>query len=344
MWQKPRPTHPGLDRRTLLGSAAAGFALAGLAGFPRRAGAGDPVTLAAVYTVPTGQPWVSRIHAAAQAAVERAEITYVYSENVSTADYPAVLRDYAEAGHQLILGEAFAVEQQVRAVAADYPDTFFLMGSSFKPDPAAPNVAVFDNAIQDAAYLSGIIAGSMTASGRLGLVGGFPLPEVNRLMHAFMAGARETRADATFQIAFINSWFDPDKARQAALAMIDAGVDMLYAERSGAATAAQERGVLAIGNIVDIQADYPETVVTSALWNFEPTLAAALSRTAEGSFEAADYSLYSLLRNGGSSLAPFGTFGDKLPAAAVALVDQRIAALTSGDLVTAIDETEPKSS
>ncbi len=89
------------------------------------------------------------------------------------------------------------MEQEAREVAAEYPNVAFLMGSSFLHDAAAnPNLAVFDNYIQDAAYLTGIVAGSMTQTGNIGMVGGFPIPEVNRLMHAFMAGVRETRPDA----------------------------------------------------------------------------------------------------------------------------------------------------
>ncbi len=124
----------------------------------------------------------------------------------------------------------------------------------------------------------------MTESGNIGVVGGFPIPEVNRLIHAFMAGAREVNPDVTFQVSFIGSWFDPPKAKETAFAMIEGGADMLYAERFGVSDAAQEKGVLAIGNVIDTQADYPETVVASALWDFGPTLAAALGKVAGGSF------------------------------------------------------------
>ena len=156
------------------------------------------------------------------------------------------------------------------------------MGSSLPPDPAYPNFAVFDNFIQDASYLTGIIAGAMTQSGKLGVVGGFPIPEVNRLIHAFMAGVRETRPDAAFQVAFIGSWFDPPKAKETAFAQIEAGADVMYAERFGVSDAAKERGVLAIGNVIDTQPDYPETVVASALWHFEPTLDAAIAAVQAG--------------------------------------------------------------
>jgi len=206
-----------IDRRRLLKySAAAGLMpFAGL--IPQGARAEGPIKTAAIYTVPVEQQWVSRIHKAASAAKDRGDIDYVFSEKVSNTDYERVMREYCEAGHQLIVGEAFAVEDAARAVAKDYPDRAFLIGSSFKPDAAAvPNFSVFDNYIQDASYLTGIIAGAMTKSGNIGMVGGYPIPEVNRLMNAFMAGVRESRADAKFQVAFIGSWFDPPKAKVAA--------------------------------------------------------------------------------------------------------------------------------
>ena len=109
------------------------------------------------------------------------------------------------------------------------------------------------------------------------MVGGFPIPEVNRLMHAFMAGVKETAPDAKFQVAFIGSWFDPPKAKETAFAQIDGGADVMYAERFGVSDAAKEKGVLAIGNVIDTQADYPDTVVASALWHFEPTLDKAIA-------------------------------------------------------------------
>src|SRR5262245_65470168 len=76
---------------------------------------------AAIYTVPVEQQWVSRIDKALKAAVARGEIEYVFSENVANADYERVMRQYAEAGHTLVVGESFAVEAAARKVAKDYP-------------------------------------------------------------------------------------------------------------------------------------------------------------------------------------------------------------------------------
>jgi basic membrane protein A and related proteins len=330
-----------LSRRNLMQFAGAAATLPFL---PRSARADGAIKTAAIYTVPVEQQWVSRIHKAATAAKERGDIEYTFSEKVANTDYERVMREYCEAGHQLIVGEAFAVEDAARAVAKDYPDRAFLIGSSFKPDAAVPNFAVFDNYIQDASYLTGMIAGAMTQKNSIGMVGGYPIPEVNRLMNAFMAGVRETKPDVKFQVAFIGSWFDPPKAKETAFAQIDAGADLLYAERFGVSDAAKERKILAIGNVIDTQADYPETVVASALWHFEPTLDTAIKAIKDKAFKADDYGQYSFMKHGGCSLSPLGTFEGKVPADVVAKVKEKEAAIKGGSFAATIDDSEPKSS
>jgi basic membrane lipoprotein Med (substrate-binding protein (PBP1-ABC) superfamily) len=329
-----------ITRRSLLLSGGAVLALLAL---PRQLRAQEPLKVAGIYTVPVEQQWVSRIHKAAETAKAAGTVDYSYTENVANTDYPRVMREYAESGVKLIIGEVFGVEQEAREVAADYPEVVFLLGSSFPPDEALPNVAVFDNYIQDAAYLSGIVAASMS-KGTIGMVGGFPIPEVNRLMNAFMAGAREVNPEMTFQVSFIGSWFDPPKAKETALAMIEGGADLLYAERFGVSDAAKEKGVLAIGNVIDTQGDYPDTVVASALWHFEPTFDKAVAEVMAGTFTAADYGVYSFMKEGGCSLAPLGTFEGKVPDSAKALVAEREAAIRDGSFTVAIDDSEPKSS
>ena len=340
----PRLSRP-ITRRAMLSLAAAAAASVLVLGLGAGdAAAQDKLKVAGIYTVPVEQQWVSRIHKAALAAQERGDIEYTYSENTSNTDYPRVMREYAEQGYGLIVGEIFGAESEAREVVADYPDTAFLLGSSFKDDPALPNLAVFDNYIQDASYLTGIIAGAMSETGNIGMVGGFPIPEVNRLMHAFMAGVREMKPDATFQVSFIGSWFDPPKAKETAFAMIENGADVLYAERFGVSDAAKEKGILAIGNVIDTQSDYPETVVASAIWNFEPTLDAAIAAVKDGSFTAADYGKYSFMQEGGASLAPYGTFEGKIPEAALDLVKKREAEIKDGSFTVEINDEEPKSS
>ena len=331
-------------RRTLLKTAGAGAAIAAFGGLPIRAFAQEKLKVAAIYTVPFEQQWVSRLHKAANTAKDRGDIEYVATENVSNTDYERVMREYAEAGTKLILGEVFGVEDAARTVAKDYPDVAFLMGSSFKPDAALPNFSTFDNYIQDASYLTGIIAGAMTKTKNIGMVGGYPIPEVNRLMNAFMAGVKESAPDTKFQVSFIGSWFDPPKAKETAFAQIDGGADLLYAERFGVSDAAKEKGVLAIGNVIDTQADYPDTVVASALWQFEPSLDKAIAEVKAGTFKAEDYGLYSFMRAGGCSLAPLGTFDGKITAEVKAKVAEKEKAIKDGSFTVEINDAEPKSS
>lgn len=297
--------------------------------------------VAAIYTVPFEQQWVSRVHKALKAAEARGEIEYKATENVANADYERVMREYATAGNTLIVGEAFAVEAAARKVAKDFPKVNFLLGSSGKVQQ--PNLSVFDNYIQEPAYLSGMVAGGMTKSNRIGMVGGFPIPEVNRLMNAFMAGARETNPKVEFSVSFINSWFDPPKAKETAFAMIDKGADVMYAERFGVSDAAKEKGKLAIGNVINTQDKYPDTVVSSALWNMEPTIDRALKLVREGKFIAEDYGSFSMMKHKGSELAPLGTFEKKIPADIVTRVKAKEKAILDGSYTVKVDDSQPKS-
>ena len=167
------------------------FAGAGIA-------AAEKLKVAAIYTLPVEQQWISRIHKALNTAAENGTIEYNYSENVANTDYERVMREYAEQGQNLIVGEVFGLERAARKVAKDYTDTAFLMGSSF--GPVAPNFSVFDNWIHEPSYLTGMVAGSMTKSNLIGMVGGYAIPEVNRLMHAFMDGARDVNPDVKFLV------------------------------------------------------------------------------------------------------------------------------------------------
>ena len=114
-------------------------------------------------------------------------------------------------------------------------------------------------------------------------------------------------------------------------------------ERFGVSDAAKDRGILAIGNVINTQPDYPDTVVASALWHFEPTLDTAVSKVTDKSFAADDYGVYSFMKHGGCSLAPLGTFEGKVPADVVAKVAEREKAIRDGGFTVEIDDNEPKS-
>lgn len=324
----------GTYTRRLVIAAVAASGLALSAG----AALAETIKVAGIFTLPVEQQWISRIHLALNGANERGEIEYVFSENVANTDYERVMREYAEQGVKLIVGEVFGLERAARKVAADYPDVAFLMGSSFKPQD--PNFSVFDNWIHEPAFLSGIVAGKATQSNLIGMVGGYAIPEVNRLMHAFMNGARSVNPDVRFLVNFIDSWYDPPKAKESAFAMMDAGADIMYAERFGVADAAVERGVKAIGNVIDTSGDYPGTILASAIWHMEATIDSAIESVAAGSFTAEDYGRYSFMKHGGGSVI---VDQELVPETVRGLVSAKQIDILSGAFVVEVNDEEPVS-
>jgi len=304
----------------------------------------EKIKVAGIYTQPIQQKWDAVLHKALLKAKDAGEIDYVYSEKVSNTDYIRVLREYAESGVKLIVGEAFGISRDARKVAKDYPEVAFLMGDSFGPEES--NFAVFDNYIHEPCYLMGVIAGSMTKTNKIGMVGGYPIGEVNRLFNAFMAGAKAANPAAEFKVSFIGSWYDPPKAKEFAFAQIEAGVDVLYAERAGVVDAARLKGIIAFGNVNDMNKEEngQDVVVTSALWNMESAVNHAISLVKKGTFKAEDYKEWTMMAKGGAALSPYYEFDSKIPAAAKAKVSELEAQIRAGSFTVEINDSEPKSS
>lgn len=314
-----------------------------VAAFAASALAADKIKVAGIYTQPIQQKWDACLHKALAKAAEAGEIEYVYSEKVSNTDYIRVLREYSEKGVDLIVGEAFGISRDVRKVAKDYPKVAYLMGDSFGPDGS--NLSVFDNYIHEPCYLMGMIAGKMTKSNKIGMVGGYPIGEVNRLFHAFMAGAKAVNPAAEFKVSFIGSWYDPPKAKEFAYAQVEAGVDVLYAERAGVVDAAREKGIIAFGNVNDMNKEEngKDVVVTSALWHMEPAVNHAISLVKAGKFSAENYKEWTMMAKGGASLAPYYEFDDKIPADVKTKVAETAKAIKEGAFTVEINDEEPKS-
>ncbi|MDX1401881.1 MAG: BMP family protein, partial [Kiloniellales bacterium] len=286
--------------------------------------------------VPVENAWNSRLHTAMANAHEAGTIEYVFSESVANTDYPRAMRQYAEEGIQLIVGESYGVERDARQVAKDYPDTAFLMGSSGGPDGS--NFSVFGTWNHEAAYLTGIIGGHLSKSGIHGAVGGYPIPEVNRLINAYRAGVRVNQPDAKFLVGFIGTWFDPPKAKEAGLAQVDAGADILFGERIGTADAAAERNILAVGSLIDYIPRYPGTVFANAMWHFDPIVGAAAKDVAAGSFTAKDYSSFSFMAHGGNDILYDSAL---VPENAAAEMEAVRADIKAGKFTVEIDDNEP---
>lgn len=303
----------------------------------------EKIKVAGIYTQPIQQKWDAVLHKALVKAQQEGEIDYVYSEKVANTDYIRVLREYADSGVNLIVGEAFGISREARKVAKDYPDVAFLMGDSFGPDGS--NFAVFDNYIHEPCYLMGMIAGAMTKTNKIGMVGGYPIGEVNRLFNAFMDGARAVNPETEFKVSFIGSWYDPPKAKEFAFAQVEAGVDVLYAERAGVVDAAREKGIIAFGNVNDMNKEEngKDVVVTSALWHMEAAIAHAINLVKEGQFKAEDYREWTMMAKGGASLSPYYEFEEIIPVEVKSKVEEVKAQILEGKMTVKINDDEPKS-
>ena len=328
-----------LNRRSALLLALAAAVVFGMpAG---QATAAEKLKVAAVFETPIEEPWVNQIHVALLKAQAELGIEYTWSESVKSADFARVMRDYAEGGYGLIMGDSFGAERIARRVAKDYPKIAFVFGSGI--GPAEPNFGVFDNWIHEPAYLSGMIAGKMTKSNTVGVVAAMPIPEVNRLSNAFCEGAKEANDKVKCKFSFIGSFFDPPKAKEAALAQIEAGVDVVYAERFGVVEAAAEKGVLAISNMSDQAELGPNTVITGPVWDMWPTVKYAVAMVKSGVFTAQDLGGFSYMGKGGSYLAPYHAWEEKLPADVKKMVADRTQEILDGTYRVNVDESIPQS-
>lgn len=270
---------------------------------PAAAPAKEKLVVFGAYATAIEEPWDGVIHSALNKAKDEGKIDYSYTDDIGySGDMERVLREVAEKNSpDIIIGDAFGNEEAVRRVAADYPGVAFVFGSG--GGPAEPNFSVFDNWIHEPAYLSGMLAGGLTKSNTIGVVGGLPVPEVNRIVNAFIAGATAVNPDVDVKTTFINSWFDPAAAKEAALAQIDAGADVLFAERFGVIEAAAEKGLYAFGNMSDQTALAPEFVVSGPVWNMGPTVDYVVNQVKAGAYTAQDLKDFSMVAKGGASLA-----------------------------------------
>jgi basic membrane lipoprotein Med (substrate-binding protein (PBP1-ABC) superfamily) len=297
------------------------------------------------YATAIEEPWDGVIHSALQKAQADGRISYEFTDDIGYAgDMERVLREVAEQKQpDIIFGDAFGNEEAVRRVAKDYPEIAFVFGSG--GGPAEPNFSVFDNWIHEPAYLSGMLAGGLTKTNVIGVVGGYPVPEVNRIVNAFIAGATLVNPDVDVKTTFISSWFDPAAAKEAALAQIDAGADVLFAERFGVIEAAAENGLYAFGNMSDQKELAPESVISGPVWNMEPTVNYIINQVGAGAYTAQDLKDFSMVAKGGASLAPVNSsVTGGIPQELIDMVTAKEEEIKSGIFRVDIDEAPPPAS
>ncbi len=144
------------------------------------------------------------------------------------ADSELVMRSLARKGFDVIIATSFGYQFPMQTIASEFPNIKFIHVSGFLKN--STNYGNMFGAMEDMKYLAGMIAGARAkADGRpkIGYIAPWPIPEVIRLGNAIMLGAKQTCPECTMEVRWIFTWFDPDKERDAAKSLLDAGVDVV---------------------------------------------------------------------------------------------------------------------
>ena len=232
-----------------------------------------PLNIAFAYVGPVGDGGWSFAHDNGRKALEkefgdRIKTTFVESVPES-ADAERVFRDFVGQGNKLVFGTTFGYMEPILKVANDSKDVKFEHATGYK---TAENLRTYDSRTYEGAYLAGIIAGGMTKSNTLGVVGSVPIPEVLRNINSFTMGAQSVNPKITTKVVWVNEWFSPPKETEAATALINGGADVLFQNTDSPAVlkTAQEKGKRAFGWDSDMTAYGPKAHLASAIINWGP--------------------------------------------------------------------------
>jgi basic membrane protein A len=248
----------------------------------------EPFRIAFVYIGPPGDLGWTFEHERGRLLLEEeygdlVETTYV--ENVEEGpDAARVMRDFAQQGYDMIFATSFGYMDHMEEVAAEFPDVIFEHCSGYK---TSDNMATYFGRIYQPRYLSGIVAGRMTENNSIGYVAAFPIPEVVRGLNAFTLGVRSVNPEATVSVVWTSTWYDPVVEREAAVALLDQGVDIIaqHQDTTEPQKAAQERGMLSIGYDSDMGKFVGESVLTSAIWNWGSYYIDTVGSALDGTWE-----------------------------------------------------------
>jgi basic membrane protein A and related proteins len=288
-----------------------------------------PFKVAFVYIGPPGDLGWTYEHDRGRKEVETEfgdAVETAYIENVEEGpDAARVMRQYAQEGYDMIFATSFGYMDPMFEVAEEFPDVLFEHCSGFK---TLDNMSTYFGRIYQPRYLSGLVAGSMTEVNSIGYVAAFPIPEVIRGINAFTLGVREVNPEAEVRVVWTNTWYDPVREREAAIALLDAGVDIIaqHQDTTEPQKAAQERGALSIGYDSDMREFVGDTVLTSPIWHWGAYYVDTIRAAMDGEWQSHQY--WGGLEDGVVELAPYSP---KVPQDVRDLVAVAEAAIVGGD-------------
>lgn len=279
-----------------------------------------------IYIGPIGDGGYTYAHDQGRLMVEEElGIKTIYKESVpETQEVEQEVRNMVDQGAKAIFANSFGYMDYLEKISKEYPDVAFFHCSGYK---TTENMANYFGRIYQARYLSGIVAGMKTKSNSIGYVAAFPIPEVIRGINAFTLGVQSVNPDAVVKVKWTSTWYDPEKEKSAAIALLDEGVDVIaqHQDTAGPQQAAEERGAFAIGYNTDMSAAAPKANLTSAIWNWGPYYVEQVQAVMDGKFTSHSY--WEGMKDGIVGLA---TLTENAPEGAQEAVDAASAAILDG--------------
>ncbi|MDP2816928.1 MAG: BMP family ABC transporter substrate-binding protein [Polaromonas sp.] len=233
----------------------------------------EPLRIAFAYVGPVGDGGWTFAHDNGRKAIEKEfgdKVVTSFVEKVpESADAERVIRDMAGQGNKLIFGTTFGYMEPMLKVAPDFKDVKFEHATGYK---TADNMRTYDSRTYEGAYMAGVIAGKMTKTGTLGVVGSIPIPEVVRNINSFTLGAQSVNPKIKTKVVWVNEWFNPPKETEAATALINGGADVLFQNTDSSAVlqTAEKMNKRAFGWDSDMTAYGPKAHLGSAIINWAP--------------------------------------------------------------------------
>ena len=272
-----------------------------------------PLKIGFVYVTPVLAAGWTRQHEDGRKAVEAALGNRVQTTAVEDvpegADAERVIRDLARTGHQLIFTTSFGYMEPTLKVAQDFAGVKFESITGYK---TTPNVATANARYYEGRYLAGIAAGRMSQAGVAGYVAGFPIPEVLQGINAFALGMRSVNPKAVVKVVWLNAWFDAPRERDAAMALLDQGVEVLafHTATNAVMVAAQERGKLAVAYHSDMRNVAPDAQIAAVTHQWGRYYTQRARAVLDGTWQSGD--VWGGVREG---MVRVGDFGSKVPPA-----------------------------
>ncbi len=291
----------------------------------------EPLKIAFAYVGPVGDGGWSYAHDQARKKLEAEfgdKIQTSYVESVPEGpDAERVLRDLVTQGNKLIFGTTFGYMDVMQKLAGEFPDVKFEHATGYK---TSANMRIYDSRTYEGAYLAGIIAGAMTKTNTLGVVGSVPIPEVLRNLNSFTLGAQSVNPKIKTKVVWVNEWFSPPKETEAATSLINGGADVLFQNTDSPAVlkTAQEKGKRAFGWDSDMTAYGPKAHLGSAVINWAPYYIKATRDVLDGSWATAQN--WWGVKEGAIDLV---SIAEDVPADIKAKVDAAKAGLKDGSFV-----------